>query len=149
MVKSSFSGFPGGCQPDGPASGGQTPDSPPPAPARWEPRGHGSAARAPDGTGALPPWFSVGLVLADGARLDVLAQVSGGRLLIEDMRADPPLPVEGLGVLTEHIAEPLREACRALTARYGTSLAEAPPAPEPGPAPTVPGATWFLYTSDA
>ncbi|RKN04449.1 hypothetical protein D7319_28530 [Streptomyces radicis] len=96
----------------------------------------------------MPPWFSVGLVLADGARLDVLAQVSEGRLLIEDMRADPPLPVEGLGALTERIAEPLRDACRALTGRYGTSLAEPAthgtphePRPEPatgGPEPDEP-----------
>ncbi|WP_147255534.1 DUF6214 family protein [Streptomyces sp. PT12] len=119
MAKSSFSGFPGGRQPDGP-----TPDEPTRTPVRWEPRGHGSASAPDDAGGGLPPWFSVGLVLADGARLDVLAQVSEGRLLIEDMRADPPLPVEGLGALTERIAEPLRDACRALTGRYGTALAE-------------------------
>ncbi|MDT0446295.1 DUF6214 family protein [Streptomyces johnsoniae] len=111
MVKSSFSGFPGGHQPDGP-----TPDRP-----VWELRGHGSAAPAAGGAPGLPPWFSVGLVLADGARIDVLAQVSGDRVLIEDMRADPPLPVDGFGTLTERIGEPLRDVCRALT---GHTVAE-------------------------
>ncbi|MDT0347168.1 DUF6214 family protein [Streptomyces litchfieldiae] len=94
----------------------------------WELRGHGSAGPGPGGdAGELPPWFAVGLVYADGARIDVLAQMSGGRLLIEDMRADPPLPVDGFGTLTERIGQPLRDVCRAIGGPHGALAEETRP----------------------
>ncbi|WP_176582838.1 DUF6214 family protein [Streptomyces marincola] len=127
MVKSSFSGFSGGHQRDG--SGSDRPV--------WELRGHGSGAPAPaGGAPGLSPWFSVGLMLADGVRVDVLAQVSGDRVLIEDMRADPPLPVDGFGSLTERLGEPLRDVCRALTGRPPAEHCR-PPTDDPAPTGAV------------
>ncbi|UCM86505.1 DUF6214 family protein [Streptomyces marincola] len=103
----------------------------------WELRGHGSGAPTPaGGAPGLSPWFSVGLMLADGVRVDVLAQVSGDRVLIEDMRADPPLPVDGFGSLTERLGEPLRDVCRALTGRPPAEHCR-PPADDPAPAGAV------------
>ncbi|WP_326594718.1 DUF6214 family protein [Streptomyces sp. NBC_01803] len=98
----------------------------------WELRGHGSAAPPTAGDG-LPPWFSVGLVFADGTRIELLAQVREGRVLIEDMRADPPLPVDGFGTLPDWLAEPLRGACKVVTGQYGGAAAS--PAAEPSPTP--------------
>lgn len=79
----------------------------------WEVQGHGSGAAGEGaGTGELPPWFSVRLSFADGARIDVVAAVSGDRISIEDLHADPPLPLEGFSTLAEWIEEPLQDACR-------------------------------------
>ncbi|MGK5531055.1 DUF6214 family protein [Streptomyces sp. URMC 129] len=100
----------------------------------WELRGHGSAGPPTAGEG-LPPWFSVGLVFADGTRIELLAQVSGGRVLIEDMRADPPLPVDGFGTLPDWLAEPLRGACKVITGHYGGAPASPSAEPPPPQAP--------------
>ncbi|MFF8959640.1 DUF6214 family protein [Streptomyces sp. NPDC014894] len=102
-----------------------------PYPPVWEVQGRGTVtgARAPDaasGSEGPPPWFDVRLTFADGARLDVLAVVEGGRIAIEDLRADPPLPLPGLTVLADRIGAPLAEACR-------TGAPGPPPAAEPGP----------------
>ncbi|WP_405809869.1 DUF6214 family protein [Streptomyces sp. NBC_00210] len=58
-----------------------------------------------------PPWFNVRLTFADGAWIDVLAVVDGERLAIEDLRADPPLPLESFAVLAGRIENPLGHAC--------------------------------------
>ncbi|MFI0980487.1 DUF6214 family protein [Streptomyces sp. NPDC021093] len=60
----------------------------------------------------LPPWFGIRLTFADGARIDVLTAVSGGRIAIEDMRADPPLSPDGFAALADWIAGPLEDVCR-------------------------------------
>ncbi|MFI1865363.1 DUF6214 family protein [Streptomyces jumonjinensis] len=95
-----------------------------PYPPVWELQGQGTVSEWPAGDGraaatALPgratapaPWFDVRLTFADGTRLDVLAVVAEGRIAVEDLRADPPLPLAGLTVLAERIGEPLRDACR-------------------------------------
>ncbi|MDT0309919.1 DUF6214 family protein [Streptomyces sp. DSM 44917] len=123
MVKGSFSGFPDGRPPDGPE----------PARPVWNLKAHGSGAPG------LPPWLCVNLVLPDGARLDVLAHVRDGRLLIEDLRADPPLALDGLAQLPERLRGPLREAGRAA----GATPPALPPADAPhgatGPPALPPG----------
>ncbi|WP_222123161.1 DUF6214 family protein [Streptomyces sp. SLBN-118] len=58
-----------------------------------------------------PPWFNVRLTFADGARIDVLAVVDDGRIAIEDLRADPPLPLEAFPLLADVIENPLEAAC--------------------------------------
>jgi hypothetical protein len=78
-----------------------------------------------------PPWFNVRLTFADGARIDVLAVVDDGQIAIEDLHADPPLPLGGFAVLAERIGDPLEDACR---------VATPPPAPdEPETAPPCAG----------
>lgn len=88
----------------------------------WEVQGHGSGSPPAFGGAGLPPWFCVRLTFADGARVDVLAVVGDGRMQIEDLRAEPPLPLEAFGALTEWITEPLRDACRAVAERQGVPL---------------------------
>ncbi|WUM96309.1 DUF6214 family protein [Streptomyces sp. NBC_00322] len=73
-----------------------------------------------------PPWFNVRLAFADGARIDVLAVVDDGRIAIEDLRADPPLPLESLAVLADRIEEPLEDAC-GVTERQPEPPVEAAP----------------------
>ncbi|WP_406708100.1 DUF6214 family protein [Streptomyces halobius] len=102
----------------------------------WELRGHGSAAPAPEpaapddpagtpGPGDAPrrpdplgPWFSARLTFADGARIDVLVTVADdGHITVEDMRADPPLTLDGLAALARWIEGPLDDACRMVMGR--------------------------------
>ncbi|MGX1545268.1 DUF6214 family protein [Streptomyces adustus] len=56
-------------------------------------------------------WFDVGLAFADGARVDALAVVSGGRVLVEEVRSQPPLSFGDLAVLPDWIRGPLYEVC--------------------------------------
>ncbi|MQS99594.1 hypothetical protein FF041_05030, partial [Streptomyces jumonjinensis] len=74
-----------------------------PYPPVWELQGQGTVSEWPAGDGraaatAPAPWFDVRLTFADGTRLDVLAVVAEGRIAVEDLRADPPLPLAGLTV---------------------------------------------------
>ena len=99
----------------------------------WELQAHGSAAPAPDpaapedpagsaGPGCplprldpLGPWCSARLTFADGARVDVLVTVSDDHITVEDVRADPPLTLDGLADLARWIEGPLDDAFRAAT----------------------------------
>lgn len=99
----------------------------------WELQAHGSAAPAPDlaapddpvgarGPGCplprldpLGPWCSARLTFADGARVDVLVTVSDDHITVEDVRADPPLTLDGLADLARWIDGPLDDAFRAAT----------------------------------
>ncbi|MGW2916302.1 DUF6214 family protein [Streptomyces angustmyceticus] len=131
----------------------------------WELRAHGSAApalapdpAAPDDPpgglgpgGSLPrpdplgPWCSARLTFADGARVDVVVTVSDDRITVEDVRADPPLPLSGLTDLAGWIEGPLDDAFRAATGRPrrtrptprrpGPATAPERPAPAPGETP--------------
>ncbi|MFI9045543.1 DUF6214 family protein [Streptomyces sp. NPDC053427] len=101
----------------------------------WELQGYGSAAPAPEHAAAgdpdvllgleappprldpLGPWFSARLTFASGARIDVLVTVSDDGLTVEDMRADPPLTLDGMATLARWIDGPLDEACRLATGR--------------------------------
>ncbi|WP_028800254.1 DUF6214 family protein [Streptomyces sp. 142MFCol3.1] len=58
-------------------------------------------------------WFDVRLVFADGAQVEVLAVLSGAAVTIEDVRAQPPLSLGDLAVLSDWIEAPLFEACGA------------------------------------
>ncbi len=113
----------------------------------WELQGHGSASTgrhldayeadgawaAPPGTGPLPPWFNVRLTFGDGAYIEVLAVVGEAGIAIEDMRAQPPLPLGGFAALTPWLEGPLGDACRAVAERHGP-VAPAPETPgRPGP----------------
>ncbi|MEU8680315.1 DUF6214 family protein [Streptomyces sp. NPDC048611] len=119
----------------------------------WELQAHGSAAPAPDpaapddpagsrGPGCplprldpLGPWCSARLTFADGARVDVLVTVSDDHITVEDVRADPPLPLGGLADLARWIDGPLDDAFRAATGRPRKPR----PAPrQPGPADLAP-----------
>ncbi|WP_395572240.1 DUF6214 family protein [Streptomyces sp. BK79] len=81
--------------------------------------------------GATVSWFDVRLTFADGARLEVLAVLSGGDLRVEDVRAEPPLSLDDLAVLAEWLESPLSDACA--PAGVGTAAAgrrrARPPAP--------------------
>jgi hypothetical protein len=82
-----------------------------------------SDRRAEDGTVSVWPawevqedgeatsWFTVRLAFPDGARVEVLAVVSAGRVSIEDVRAQPALSLVDLTVLADWIEAPLFEAC--------------------------------------
>ncbi|MER5888108.1 DUF6214 family protein [Streptomyces sp. NPDC001941] len=81
----------------------------------WELRGHGSGTRE-----VLPPWFQFRLTFADGARVDVMAVVADdGRVSLEDLRAEPPLPLDVLGEVAQWIERPLADAWRALAGQGG------------------------------
>lgn len=109
-----------------------------PYPPVWELQGQGTVTcgtgrihGAPEGPyEASPPWFDIRLTFADGARIDVLAVVTDGRIAIEDMRADPPLPLAGFAVLADRIEDPLGDACRVLVEDHMAG--------EPAPAAEVP-----------
>ncbi|GAA3183922.1 MULTISPECIES: DUF6214 family protein [Streptomyces] len=114
----------------------------------WELRGHGSAApprrdaddhpdgcRPPETADAAPsrldplePWVSARLTFSDGARIDVLVTVEDDGITVEDLRADPPLPLSGLATLAHWIEGPLDDACRIATGRTRR------PRPVPAPA---------------
>ncbi|MGW1493319.1 DUF6214 family protein [Streptomyces sp. NPDC002402] len=97
-----------------------------PYPPVWELQGAGRVTSEPGGHAIRPPWFNVRLAFADGARIDVLAVVDDGRIAIEDLRADPPLPLESLAVLADRIEEPLEDAC-GVTERLPEPPVEAAP----------------------
>ncbi|TSB10546.1 hypothetical protein FNJ62_30660, partial [Streptomyces benahoarensis] len=114
----------------------------------WELRGHGSAAPSREGADGLPdgdgpletadaapsrldllePWVSARLTFPDGARIDVLVTVEDDGITVEDLRADPPLPLSGLATLAHWIEGPLDDACRIATGRTRR------PRPVPAPA---------------
>ncbi|MFI1393821.1 DUF6214 family protein [Streptomyces sp. NPDC020681] len=78
----------------------------------WEVQSRGTVTVEPSPAYEISSsWFDVRLTFADGARVDVLAVVEGGRIAIEDLRADPPLPLEGFTVLADRIEDPLEDAC--------------------------------------
>lgn len=115
----------------------------------WELQAHGSAAPAPgpaapdeatgsDGRGCplprldpLGPWCSARLTFTDGARIDVLVAVSDDHITVEDVRADPPLRLDGLADLARWIEGPLDDAFRAATGRPRKNR---PASRQPGPA---------------
>ncbi|MGW8557746.1 DUF6214 family protein [Streptomyces tubercidicus] len=120
----------------------------------WELQAHGSAAPAPDlaapddpvgarGPGCplprldpLGPWCSARLTFADGARVDVLVTVSDDHITVEDVRADPPLTLDGLADLARWIEGPLDDAFRAATGQPRKSRGGPR---QTGPATGVPG----------
>ncbi|MFD8549089.1 DUF6214 family protein [Streptomyces sp. NPDC059649] len=79
----------------------------------------------------LGPWCSARLTFADGARIDVLVTVSDDRITVEDVRADPPLTLDGLADLARWIEGPLDDAIRAAT---GRPRKHRPTPRQPGPA---------------
>ncbi|MFG2137861.1 DUF6214 family protein [Streptomyces sp. NPDC048650] len=118
----------------------------------WELQGYGTAAPAPEplapdvpdtvlGLGTTPrldplgPWFSARLSFADGARIDVLVAVSDDGLSVEDVRADPPLTLDGLATLARWIDGPLDDACRQATGRPRAGRPAPESTSEPAPAP--------------
>ncbi|WP_405843905.1 DUF6214 family protein [Streptomyces platensis] len=119
----------------------------------WELQAHGSAAPAPDpaapddpagsaGPGCplprldpLGPWCSARLTFADGARVDVLVTVSDDHITVEDVRADPPLTLDGLADLGRWIEGPLDDAFRAAT---GQPRKTRPTPRQAGPADIAP-----------
>jgi hypothetical protein len=89
-----------------------------PYPPVWELQGHGTVSlrqKGPDSYEIPPPWFNVRLTFADGTRIDVLAVVADERIAIEDLRTEPPLPLEDFAVLADRIRAPLQDACAVLT----------------------------------
>ncbi|MFD9908875.1 DUF6214 family protein [Streptomyces sp. NPDC059063] len=90
-----------------------------PAPHAWE---AGPAAAAPEaavehGHDDSPPLFHVRLAL-EGTHVDVLAAVCEGGLAIEDLRAEPPLPLADLVALAGRIERPLADVCRGVVQQY-------------------------------
>ncbi|MFJ4276597.1 DUF6214 family protein [Streptomyces massasporeus] len=69
----------------------------------WEVRENEGATR----------WFEFRLAFADGARVDALAVVGGGRVCVEEVRAQPALSLDDLAVLADWIEESVAEACGA------------------------------------
>ncbi|MFE2048249.1 DUF6214 family protein [Streptomyces sp. NPDC059459] len=61
--------------------------------------------------GGTTSWFDVRLTFADGARVEALAVLSGQGVLVEDVRAEPPLSLDDLAALAEWLEGPLFEAC--------------------------------------
>ncbi len=93
MLEASFLDLNGRCRADGVVSVRRA----------WQVRDHRTATS----------WFDVRLVFADGAQVDVLAVLSGAGVTIEDVRAQPPLSLDDLAVLSGWIEAPLLEACGA------------------------------------
>ncbi|MGW5615033.1 DUF6214 family protein [Streptomyces sp. NPDC003877] len=58
-------------------------------------------------------WFEFRVAFPDGARVDALAVLAGGRVGVEEVRAQPALSLDDLGVLADWIEEALAEACGA------------------------------------
>ncbi|MBE4741897.1 MULTISPECIES: DUF6214 family protein [Streptomyces] len=56
-------------------------------------------------------WYNARLSFPDGAGVEVLAVVCGGRLSLEDVRAQPPLSLDDLAELADWIEGPLFAAC--------------------------------------
>ncbi|MFI9583395.1 DUF6214 family protein [Streptomyces sp. NPDC052236] len=111
----------------------------------WDLQGHGTVSWAEDGSGSgsgsasgsgsyeiPPPWFNVRLTFADGTRIDVLAVVTDERIAIEDLRTEPPLPLDDFAVLADRIRGPLQDACAVLVQHSGAG--EPPPAADAAPA---------------
>ncbi|MFF9479626.1 DUF6214 family protein [Streptomyces sp. NPDC014733] len=73
--------------------------------------------------------MSARLTFPDGARIDVLVTVEDDGITVEDLRADPPLPLSGLATLAHWIEGPLDDACRIAIGR--------PRRPRPVPGPTT------------
>lgn len=111
---------------------------PPPAgPARarpvWELRAYGTgvppresprtAAHPPHGPAheGLPGWFDVRFTLDDGTRVDVFAAVVEGRVHVEELRTERPLPPRGLAGLAARLGESLDAACPAALRPRGTA----------------------------
>lgn len=69
----------------------------------WEVRENEDATR----------WFEFRVAFPDGARVDALAVLAGGRVGVEEVRAQPALSLDDLGVLADWIEEALAEACGA------------------------------------
>ncbi|WP_322723945.1 DUF6214 family protein [Streptomyces spongiae] len=61
-------------------------------------------------------WYNARLAFPDGARVDLLAVVTGGHVLLEEVRAQPPLSLDDLTVLADWVEGPLFEACGARSA---------------------------------
>ncbi|MGW6461961.1 DUF6214 family protein, partial [Streptomyces sp. NPDC055078] len=103
-----------------------------PYPPVWEIQGHGTVTTTepPAGGGtSASAWCDVRFTFADGARLDVLAVVDDGGIAIEDLRADPPLPLRLFErVLADRIEEPLEDACRTAVPRPVADVADVPDA---------------------
>ncbi|MFI5967133.1 DUF6214 family protein [Streptomyces asoensis] len=61
--------------------------------------------------GGATSWFHVRLGFTDGARVELLAVVTGGHLCVEDVCARPPLSLADLAVLAHWIHGPLSARC--------------------------------------
>ena len=81
----------------------------------WEVQEHGGATA----------WFDARLTFPDGAAVEVLAVVRGGRVSLEDVRAQPPLSMDDLTELADWIEGPLFEACGATLEHLDEELPEA------------------------
>ncbi|GAA2513757.1 DUF6214 family protein [Streptomyces levis] len=75
----------------------------------WEVRENEDATR----------WFEFRVAFPDGARVDALAVLAGGRVGVEEVRAQPALSLDDLSVLADWIEEALAEACGAGPAPEG------------------------------
>ena len=61
--------------------------------------------------GEAMSWFTVRLAFTDGARVDALAVLREGSVLLEDVQAQPALSLDDLAVLADWIEGPLLDAC--------------------------------------
>ncbi|NGO78230.1 hypothetical protein G6045_21560 [Streptomyces sp. YC504] len=89
--------------------------------------------------GSLPPWFNVRVTFGDGSHIELMAVAGESGIAIEDMRAQPPLPLAGFATLTQWLEGPLGAARNAVAERHGAAApAPEPPAPEPSAPPASP-----------